>query len=206
MNWYRRFFSSTRGRILSLIRQESRTVDELADALDLTDNAVRAHLAALERDGFVQQRGARKGSSKPAFVYELAGGAEPLFPKAYGQILNELLAVLENQLNTEELEALMRATGRRLAARWKTLSGNSNTRLEAAVEILNELGGMAELEQHNGVSCIWSSSCPLAAVVPDHPAACRLAETLVTEMVGAPVQERCEKGDAPRCHFEVSLT
>ena len=37
-----RFFASTRGRIVALLRRESRTVDELAQALDLTDNAVRA--------------------------------------------------------------------------------------------------------------------------------------------------------------------
>ncbi|HEV2583031.1 MAG TPA: ArsR family transcriptional regulator [Ktedonobacteraceae bacterium] len=204
MNWYRRFFLSTRGRILSLIRRESRTVDDLADALGLTDNAVRAHLAALERDGFVQQRGARKGSSKPAFVYELAEGAEPLFPKAYGQILNELLAVLDKQLNAEELEELLRATGRHIAARWNRLSGSTYARLEAAVEILNELGGLADLEPLNGGYCIRSNSCPLAAVVPDHPAACHLAETLIAELVGVPVQERCEKGDSPRCRFEVT--
>ena len=43
--WKQRFFSSTRGRIVALLRRTSRTVDELAQALDLTDNAVRAHLA-----------------------------------------------------------------------------------------------------------------------------------------------------------------
>lgn len=53
-----RFFASTRGRIVTLLRHSSHTVEELAEALDLTDNAVRAHLATLERDGVVQQRGA----------------------------------------------------------------------------------------------------------------------------------------------------
>ena len=50
-----RFFTSTRGKIITLLRRASRTVDELAQALDLTDNAVRAQLAALERDGLVQR-------------------------------------------------------------------------------------------------------------------------------------------------------
>ena len=42
-----RFFSSTRGRVVSLLRGGSRTVDELAGELELTDNAIRAHLAHL---------------------------------------------------------------------------------------------------------------------------------------------------------------
>ena len=78
---YQRFFASTRGQIITLLRRSSRTVDELAQALDLTDNAVRAHLATLERDGLVQQRGVRRGSGKPASVYDLTVEADQLFQK-----------------------------------------------------------------------------------------------------------------------------
>ena len=65
---HQRLITSTRGQIIMLLRRSSRTVDELAQALELTDNAVRAHLAALERDGVVQLRGLRRGSGKPAYV------------------------------------------------------------------------------------------------------------------------------------------
>lgn len=51
LNWKQRFFESTRGRIIMLLRRASRTVEEVAQELDLTDNAVRAHLTTLERDG-----------------------------------------------------------------------------------------------------------------------------------------------------------
>jgi DNA-binding transcriptional ArsR family regulator len=79
-NWNRQFFAGTRGRIITLLRRSSRTVDELAQALGLTHTAVRAHLAALERDGMVQQRSERRGSRKPSSVYDLAPAAEYLFP------------------------------------------------------------------------------------------------------------------------------
>ena len=39
-----RFFESTRGRIVHALRLDGKTVNELADGLELTDNAVRAHL------------------------------------------------------------------------------------------------------------------------------------------------------------------
>ena len=51
-NWNQWFFASTRGQIITLLRRSSRTVDELAQALNLTHTAVRAHLAALERDAW----------------------------------------------------------------------------------------------------------------------------------------------------------
>ena len=65
-----RFMESTRGQIVSLLRRSARTVEELAGALGLTNNAIRNHLATLERDGIVRQEGIRRGpgAGKPATV------------------------------------------------------------------------------------------------------------------------------------------
>jgi predicted ArsR family transcriptional regulator len=52
-----RFFTSTRGKIVTLLRRASRTIEELAQALDLTDNAVRAQIATLERGGRSRRAG-----------------------------------------------------------------------------------------------------------------------------------------------------
>jgi predicted ArsR family transcriptional regulator len=199
-----RFFESTRGKIVTLLRRGSRTVEELAEALDLTDNAVRAHLVALERDGLVQQRGQRRSSSKPATIYDLAQAAEDLFPKAYGQVLDQLLEVLHEQMTPEGMAVVMRTTGHRLAAQWRIPSGDLRVRLEAAVAILTDLGGLAELEQSNGTYIIRGYSCPLATAVLGHPEVCCLASSLLAELVGVPVQEECERGEKVRCRFVVS--
>lgn len=197
------FFASTRGRIVRLLRRDNHTVEELAQALDLTDNAIRAHLVTLERDGLVQQRGIRRGSSKPASVYGLTAQAEALFPKAYDQILDHVLAVLGERMSAGEIETLLREAGRRVASGWSVPSGDLRMRLEAAVEVLNELGGLAELEQGDDQYCIRGYSCPLAAAVTDHPEVCHLAETLLSQIVDAPVQERCVHGDTSHCLFVV---
>ena len=70
--------------------------------------------------------------------------------------------------------------------------------------MLNELGGLAELEERNGMVVIRCYSCPLAGVTPDHPEVCRMAESLVAEVAGVPVHERCDRGERPRCCFEVA--
>jgi len=67
----------------------------------------------------------------------------------------------------------------------------------------NELGGMAEIEARDDHFCIRSYRCPLAAVVPGHPAVCRLAETLLSELVGTSVQQHCDDDGDPRCCFTV---
>ena len=201
-----RFFTNTRGKIVSLLRRADRTVDELAQALDLTDNAVRAQLAVLERDGLVQQSGSRRSSSKPASVYTLTSAAEELFAKAYGPVLRQLLEELTAHMPAEEVEALLRSTGRHLAALWPRPRGALHTRVEAAVSVLNALGGLIELERRNGTYLIQGYSCPLAAVVPGHPEVCQLAESLLTELVGVSVQECCNGSEATQCCFVVAST
>jgi predicted ArsR family transcriptional regulator len=201
--WDQRFFASTRGRIVWLLRRASRTVDELAAALDLTDNAVRAHLATLERDGLVEQKGLRRGVGKPAYSYILTPEADALFPKAYGPVLKQLLGVLAERLPPEALDDVMRTVGRRIAASQPELIGDVRTRLDAAVAVLDDLGGLAEVEEQDGRLVLRGYSCPLAAAVPDHPETCALAEALLTQIVGVPVREQCERGDSPRCCFEV---
>jgi predicted ArsR family transcriptional regulator len=201
-----RFFASTPGRIVTLLRRASRTVEELAQTLDLTDNAVRAHLATLERDGIVRLRGSRRSSSKPASLYELTESGEELFAKAYGPILRQLLEEINGRLGASEVEEVLRSTGRRLTAQWPIPRGDLHTRLEAAVSVLNELGGLAELEQRNDSSVIRGYSCPLATVVPGHPEACRLVESLLTELLGVKVEEQCDRNEKVRCRFVVSAS
>ena len=195
---------------MTLLRRAGHTVEELARTLGLTDNGVRAHLAILERDGIVRQHGTVSrgggGGGKPAYVYELTPEAEALFPKAYGPVLRQLLDVMAERLGPEETEVLLRAVGRRIADERGVPAGEVHERIEAAVAVFDELGGLAELEERDGGLVIRSYSCPLTDVVAaGHPEVCRLAEALLTEISGLPVREHCDRGgESPRCCFEVA--
>jgi DeoR family suf operon transcriptional repressor len=201
------FFESTRGRIVTLLRRSGFTVEELTRELGLTNNGVRANLTTFEHDGIVQQRGLvrhESGGGKPAYVYELTPEAGDLFPKAYEPVLHRLLDVLAERLGVDESEALLRVVGH-LTAKGKALpSHGPRERLEAAAEVLNELGGLAELKEQDGAYVIWGYSCPLAGVTPDHPEVCRMVEALITELAGVPVYEHCDRDARPRCCFEVA--
>jgi predicted ArsR family transcriptional regulator len=193
--------------MVALLRRGGRTVEELARAVGLTNNGVRAHLATLERDGIVRQGGTVRSSSgggKPAYVYELTSEAEGLFPRAYEPVLGRMLDVLSEELGPQESETLLRGVGRRMAKVRGAPEGGELSRTEAAVAMLNELGGLAELEERDEGITIRGYGCPLAAVTPDHPEACRMVETLIAELTGMAVRERCERGAQPRCCFEVT--
>src|SRR5918998_791591 len=138
-----RFFDSTRGRIVSLLRGGSSTVNDLASQLELTDNAVRAHLLTLERDGLVRQSGVQRGPRKPHFAYELTAEAERLFPKAYDSLLNQLITSLKGRLAPDALEDALREVGRSLAPRHRTKKtpADLEARLQNALEVLKAIGG-----------------------------------------------------------------
>jgi predicted ArsR family transcriptional regulator len=201
-----RFFASTRGKIVVLLRRARHTVDELASAVGLTDNAVRAHLATLERDGLVQQRGVRRGEGKPASLYELTTEAERLFPKAHAPVLGQLLSVLEERTSADELTSAMREVGRRLGDGLPEPYGSPRERLQAAAGVLGSLGALAEVEGSDAEGLrLVGYSCPLGTIVDEHPQACLVAEALVGRASGLQVTEACERdqGHPPRCRFEV---
>jgi predicted ArsR family transcriptional regulator len=201
----KRFFQSTRGRIVTLLRGTKKTVNELSEELELTDNAVRAHLLSLERDGLIKQAGIQRGRRKPHFAYELTDESEHLFPKAYDALLNQLITTLKGRLTPGELENVLREVGRSLAGAHTSgaENGDLDRRLEKALAALEAIGGAARIEKDGGKCVIRSEACPLAAAVTEHPEVCRLAETLLSEITGAEVQEHCDREGTPRCRFEV---
>jgi len=205
----KRFFDSTRGQIVSLLRGSTGTVSELAAKLGLTDNAVRAHLLTLERDGLIRQSGLQKGSRKPHFAYELTPEAELLFPKAYDTLLNQLITVLKARLSPKVFREALRAVGRSLATQHRSSSTRKEdleSRAQKALKALEELGGAARIEKEDSKLLIRSNSCPLEAVVAEHPETCKIVEAQLSDILGAKVRERCSREESPRCCFEITET
>jgi predicted ArsR family transcriptional regulator len=204
-SWRTALMESTRGRILDLLRTKEQTVNELAAALRLTDNAVRGHLLRLNRDGLARQSGMQPGFRRPHATYSLTPEAEEIFPKSYGVLLDLILIVISRQLSPKELRGAMREVGRRVADNHLLeIKGKSRKqRIEAALRILKDLGGSASFEQSEGKHFICGNGCPLAAATSRHPEACLIAESLLSQIIGAPVKEHCIHGSAPSCRFEI---
>jgi predicted ArsR family transcriptional regulator len=203
--WRRRFLASTRGKILGLLRVGSHTVNELAEALELTDNAVRSHLASLERDGLIQQLGWRPGFRKPHALYGLTAEAEFLFPTAYGPLLRHVIAAVGERLSSRELQASLREVGRAVAMEHldQVQGKTRNQRIEFALAVLKGLGGDVKIQEREGKRFIDGNGCPLSAATAYHPEACLIVEALLSEIIGSPVKECCHQGEAPRCSFEL---
>lgn len=196
--------AGTRGRIIDLIRRSQPTATEIADQLELTYNAVRVHLTALERDGLIRKAGLRRGETRPSATYELAAGVENALSRAYMPFASHLMRALGDRLPDQELTELMRDVGRRLAAEWPQPRGPVTQRVDEASALLQELGAPNEVQRSGHALRIRGFGCLLAAAVHGQPHVCHAMESLLGELVGAPVHECCERGAQPRCCFEIS--
>jgi predicted ArsR family transcriptional regulator len=202
--WERQIGGPMRGRIIALLRRGASTVEELAAALGVTDNAVRTHLQLLEREGVVRPTGSRQGpgAGKPAVTYAIATEAEPSLSSAYAPVLATLLQTLAERSSPGELDELLREVGRRLGPD-KPKSGSLDTRVRAAAALLSSLGSELDVERTAEGFMLRGHACPLAAVVRGEPHACHAVEEMVQATVGVPVRERCDRSAGARCRFEI---
>jgi predicted ArsR family transcriptional regulator len=202
--WDKQFDRSTRGRVVALLRQRDRTVEELAAELELTDNAIRAQLATLERDGIVESHGLRRGSGKPSVLYGVTTDFEGAKSRAYLPFAVALLGEVASRMPTAQVRRLVKAAGRRWAAGVTPPGGTLQAKVQWAADLLGELGGQVEVAEEREGLVLRGSSCPLSAVVRDNPGACGAVESLLSDLLGTPVIESCDRGGPrPCCRFVV---
>ena len=203
-NWFERLLGESQARLLRLLRRSGRTITSLGEALGLTDNAVRMHIAALHRDGIVEQVGTlRDTGGKPARLYGLTSQGAELFPKAYALVLGKLIEEIVRTQGRDRAIKLLRAVGAQVAA--GTPRGtNLKRRMDAVALVFRDLGADADVEKTAAGWRLQGYGCPLSAVTAGHPELCELGKALVEEVVGEPVTECCERGEHPRCGFEIA--
>lgn len=203
--WQRHFGNTTRGRVAGLLRRATLSVEELAAAIGVTDNAVRAQITALERDGVVRQSGVRRdgGVGKPATLYELAPTAATTFSAAYAPMLAAVLAEARERLSPAQLRALLRGAGHRLAGE-SAAHGTFDDRVKAACGLLGDLGADAELRKTADGYELSGFGCPLGAAVEQCPETCRAVEQLLADVTGGHVREACDHREPPRCTFHIT--
>jgi predicted ArsR family transcriptional regulator len=115
-----------------------------------------------------------------------------------------MLDAIAERISEREGKALMHDVGRRLAAQLgRDVSGDLHARVHAAATLLGALGGEAYVEKGEATLQLRGYGCPLSAAVTPRAEVCRAVEALLSEVIGAPAREHCDRGTRPRCCFEV---
>ena len=197
--------TSTRDRIVGLLLKGQQTVEELAQALGITRNAVRAQIALLQRDRIVESRGEVKKSRRPAAVYGVRADADVGPSQVYAVVLSELVRVLGSELPKRQFGTVLQNVGSGMAAALPIPAGTARERVKGALNVLHSLGARAELREENGSMVIVGNGCPISRVVRTDERACKVMEAFLSGLTGLPVTEQCDHSERPNCRFAIKV-
>lgn len=202
--WLRRLLAGTRGRVLAELRHGPATVSALTERLAISANAVRSHLAALERDGLVvPEQLQRQSVGKPAHQYRLTSDAQTLTPKAYDTMLDVVLTSARERAGADVYAAILDRTADRLAGPAHAPDTTLEARLADAKTLLATLGADVVIERRGNTVRLRGADCPLASMVVPHPELCGVLADVIARRLGVAVNDCCDRSQAlPRCCFE----
>lgn len=119
------------------------TVDELGTRLQVTRNAIRQHLAALEGGGLVEHGQSKATGGRPTQLYVLSQKGRELFPRQYSWLAQLMLESVKQEDGGGELRKRLGAMGTKvgsqLRAQHPTLRTRSDRVLKLA-ELMEQLG------------------------------------------------------------------
>lgn len=201
--------TSTRREILSLMKRRGpMTVQELSRTLQITPMGVRQHLAILERDGYIESNGMRRGQGRPSRLYTISPEGDKVFPRTYEELVQSLLDDLRSVQGEAKVVELFEHRRRRLLEQYRARMAGREFREKVAVlaQARDEEGYLAEQQAAGRDSFVLvEHNCPIRAVAEAHPQVCHCEMRLFAEALGAEVvrTEHILAG-APHCRYVIS--
>jgi DeoR family transcriptional regulator, suf operon transcriptional repressor len=200
-----------RAVLYALRRRGEATAEQLAEQLEMTVSGARQHLSALTRDGLVEaaQRptdGPKRG--RRALVYAVTPAADTLFPKAYGELTNELLGYLDEHDTSVVDDLFAKRRENRIAGAKRRLASKRTLGAKVAelTRILDEDGYLATSERvGTGVWRIIEHNCAIWAVAQRYGQACTSELDFIRAALPDATVERVQHmvAGARRCAYEV---
>lgn len=200
--------SETRRDVLyALKRRGDATVDDMAAALGISVAGARQHLSALVEQGLVAARDEPADSrGRPRLRYRTTTAADNVFPKAYGELANDLLNLIDDPDLRETL--FDRRRDQRIADAESRMKGlDLEHRVAELARILDDDGYMATWHRSDdGAFIVAEQNCAIAAVALEHPGACRSEIDFIRAVLSDATVERTSHivaGDV-RCAYRIT--
>jgi DeoR family transcriptional regulator, suf operon transcriptional repressor len=187
---------STRGKVLEALKKsDGLTADQLAEIVGVTSMAIRKHLAALERDGYVETTISRRSIGRPAHLYRVSPRAEGVFPKHYDAIVSDLLEDLVEIDGIQKVEALLARRGertKRVLRRYIDPHAPLQERVAGLTRGMDEIGYLASWEPLDDQRfLIKLYNCAIDLVAEQFPAVCRHEANMFRDVLDAEVERGC---------------
>jgi len=199
--------NTTRNRVLrSLLLNQKRTVNELAESVDINPISVRHHVNKLEAEGLILSEEERHGVGRPRLVFSLTPKGMEQFPQRYLQLTLKLLEQLKSKLPEKVLGNIFKEVAEGIAddlTRDISLEDlDLRERLELLQEVLTSEGFMVNLQEDEGNFYIVEASCPYHHVGENFPEICMMDQELIAHFVSStPERVECILDGDKQCKY-----
>lgn len=186
------------------------TIDELAQRLGITRNAVRQHLTGLERDRLVESPGTRPSGGRPQRLYALSDAGRELFPRHYAWFAELLIESMRQEAEPVPLGDRLEALGRRIGGQLRDADAPAAAvagRVGRLVDRMAGLGYRARAVPPGGgapdaLPDVEAGNCIFHHLAARYPEVCRFDLGLMAAYAGAAVDHReCMVRGGACCRF-----
>lgn len=203
---------TTKEKLLNLLKKETEmTVSQMAQALEITEMAVRKHLNILERDSFIHISELKQPLGRPVQVFSLTSQADVLFPKSYDNLTVDFLNDLQALQGNDIIDQLFEKRRQRLADNYSSHMKN-NLSNEEMVETLKgiqiEKGYMADvIKIDDNQFELIEHNCPIFEVAKNFEQACNCETNMFKEVLNTNSVRRtsCRADGDNHCHFLIEF-
>ncbi|MBI1889953.1 MAG: HTH domain-containing protein [Burkholderiales bacterium] len=183
------------------------TVDELANELGITRNAVRQHLASLEGDGLVIQSDSRPSGGRPQHLYVLTEKGKECFPRHYSWFAQLLVDSITQEVGEAGLRARLEAMGEKVAdqlLRQHPPMTNRQEKTHALTDVMQHLGYEASVQEKAGQAVIEADNCVFHTLAMQNPEVCHFDLALMSKFTNSEIDhEQCMARGAHVCRFKL---
>lgn len=185
------------------------TVDELSRLLEITRNAVRQHLAALENDGLITQGVSRPSGGRPEQLYVLSDAGKELFPRHYSWFAQLLVESIKQDSGAEGLGERMRAMGVAVAQQLRQQYfglENEQQKIEKLSEVMGQLGYNTKcIKVIDGNPVIEADNCIFHNLAIKNPEVCHFDLALMSTFTDKKIDhQECMASGGNVCRFNFS--
>ena len=181
------------------------TVDELSKQLDITRNAVRQHLAALENDKLITQGATRPSGGRPEQLYLLTDTGKEVFPRHYSWFAQLVVESIKEESGPDALGKRLGGMGEKIAQQLRAQNPGLKTheqKVEKLSEVMEQLGYNSATVAQDGLA-IEADNCIFHNLAVQNPEICQFDLALLSTFTDSTVDhEECMAKGGNRCRFK----
>jgi predicted ArsR family transcriptional regulator len=201
---------NTQEALLWLLKKRGElTVAQLSESLNITEMAVRRHLAHLQSTELVESRLVKQTRGRPNYLYRLGKQSGTLFPSGAPNLAKDLLQIVQEEAGTKGVTDLLKKRNDLLVRKLKERLENRvlSERIFEVAKFFSDEGYMTEWEKlPDGNFVMYQKNCALHELASEFRQICALEPKLIEELLGTKITRKQHMlNNDPVCAYFIEI-